>query len=143
MDHITIMKTPEVIISCLESIPKDKQMLVLPSGRTIKDVIVHLAGWQLEATDCFTSLCENGTSPWFYGKADVTEFNEKLNERYKHLTYSDAVDLLKNSYLERSTRLSKYGKIKLLEVGLGWMFEDNIRSHDIKHIEQIKKVLRG
>lgn len=141
MGYTYLMKTPEEIISYLEKIPEDKQMTVLPSGRTIRDIIVHLAGWKLEATNCYIALCEKGIKPWFFGKKDLSEFNKELDNKYKDLTYKQAVDLLKKSYEGRTFLISKYGKEKLLDAGLGWMFEDNVESHAILHIEQIKEAL--
>lgn len=133
--------TPDEVISYLENIPEDKQKLVLPSGRTIKDIVVHLAGWKLEATSCYIALCEKGTKPWFFGKKDLSEFNKELDDKYKHLSYKEAISLLKKSYEGRAHLINKYGKDNLLDAGLGWMFEDNVESHAILHIEQIKKAL--
>lgn len=135
------MKRPEEVIGYLENIPEDKQMLVLPSGRTIRDIIVHLAGWKLEATNCYIALCEEGTKPWFFGKKDLSGFNKELDEKYRDLSYKEAIDLLKKSYKGRAFIINKYGKDKLLDAGLGWMFEDNVESHAILHIDQIKKAL--
>lgn len=135
------IKTSKEIINYLESIPPEKQNLVLPSGRTIRNLVVHLAGWKLEATDCYIALCEDGTKPWFFGKKDLSEFNKKLDNKYKDLSYKEAVDLLKKSYKGRAFLINKYGKNKLLDAGLGWMFEDNVESHAILHLEQIRKAL--
>jgi hypothetical protein len=135
------MKTPDEIIGFLEKIPEEKQLTLLPSGRTVKDIIIHLAGWKLEATNCYIALCEIGTKPWFFGQKDFSDFNKSLDEKYKKLNYEEAIGLLKDSYGGREQLVKKYGKQKLLDVGLGWMFEDNVESHAILHLEQIKKAL--
>jgi hypothetical protein len=135
------MKTLDEIVYYFENIPKEKQELAVSSGRTVKDMVVHLAGWKLEATNCFVELCENGTKPWFYGQKNVSQFNEDLYYKYKNITYDEAIDLLKKSCKGRELLVEKYGKKKLQEVGLEWMFEDNVQSHANKHIEQINEAL--
>lgn len=135
------IKSPDEIIHYLEHVPQEKQNTVLLSGRTVREIVIHLAGWKLEATKCYIELCEHGTKPWFFDKKDLAEFNRDLDEKYKSLTYTEALNLLKESYKERALFIEKYGKKKLIEAGLGWMLEDDVESHATLHIEQIEKAL--
>jgi hypothetical protein len=133
--------TPEEVINYLESISEQKAEARVTSARTVRDLVIHLAAWKQEATDTYIELCEEGKKPWFWGQKDLSKFNKEIDEKYRDLSYKEAIEFLKKTYRDRDALQGKYTREKLNEAGLGWMFEDNSESHAILHLEQIQKAL--
>jgi hypothetical protein len=73
MDFIAYLKTLK---------PEDWHKKV-DDGRTVKEVVAHMVGWEKEDTKIIRSAWATKKRPWFYETEDFDDFNKKSIEYYK------------------------------------------------------------
>jgi hypothetical protein len=80
-------KARQEFITLLQKFPEDKRESVLFDQWSLKDVLVHIVGWDQCYLDGLRALQRGEKGVW---RGNVDEHNEKTVTAGKHLTYGQA-----------------------------------------------------
>jgi hypothetical protein len=111
---------------------------------TIKDVISHLVGWEKESCNALQESWTFKKEPWFLKTDDFSKFNETSVNNYKD--YSKEMIIKEWKYwqymLNKMIEEIKEKNLKKYPELFSWVFDEGENSHYLKHLNQIKKVLK-
>ena len=101
-----------------------------------KDVLSHIAGWEVEVVKQFKAFL---TNPEVNDNYDIDSFNKSAVESRKHLIWDQLVTELKNAQSDLSTFLSNLTQKEVDEEKRFIEWVDILVNHYIHHAKQLKQ----
>ena len=102
-----------------------------------KDVLSHIAGWEVEVVKQFKAFL---TNPEVNDNYDIDSFNKSAVESRKHLIWDQLVTELKNAQSDLSTFLSNLTQKEVDEEKRFIEWVDVLVKHYIHHSKQLKQL---
>lgn len=142
---INTQKLTNEFLTFLENLnPQDWNQKVTDKW-TIRDMIIHLIGWEKEATKELPISYATHKEPWFMNNNndDYAEFNAKNVQEYKDYSSKQLIEEWKKWQKALTDEINKIG-IDKLKVGYDffeWVFDEGESNHYLEHFKQIKEAL--
>ncbi len=128
------------LISYLKKLSIDQWNLKVSEEWTVKDIVSHLIGWNIEAGKELPIVWKSGKTPWFLNTDDYEEFNRKYVEVHR----TDSSDKVLRDFIESEEKFNKEIQ-KIGENNLRnqidkyyWVFDEGNDNHYLEHLNQIK-----
>ena len=133
IDFITYLKTLK---------PEDWQKKVA-DGRTIKEVIAHMVGWEKHDPGIIRTTWKTKKIPWFYQTDDYEDFNKKNIEYYKDYKPAELIKEWEKWQKKVKEEIDRIGEDKLKPRPdlFGWLFDKSEKSHYNLHYQEIRAVI--
>lgn len=131
------------LLNYLETLDNNQWNLKVTNEWTVKDVVSHLIGWNIEASKELPKVWELNTTPWFLNTDSYDDFNRKYVELHKQ----DPPERVLHEFIESEQKfnqsIQKIGENKLRGKidKYYWVFDEGEDSHYMEHLRQIKAVV--
>lgn len=141
---INTQKLTDEFLTFLENLnPQDWNQKVTDKW-TIRDMIVHLIGWEKEAVRELPISYATHQKPWFMNNNDdYVEFNAKNVQEYKDYPPKQLIEEWKKWQKVLDDEVEKIGvdKLKADYDFFEWVFDEGEGNHYLEHFKQIKEAL--
>jgi hypothetical protein len=116
---------------------------IVNNGRTIKDVVAHMIGWEKEDTKIIRINWATKETPWFYKTDDYDVFNNKNIEYYKDYTPEQLIEEFEKYQNEVQKIVDDIGEDNLRKYPklFGWLFRVDDGCHYAEHLKEIKDII--
>ncbi|AKM83519.1 hypothetical protein A2422_01460 [Candidatus Woesebacteria bacterium RIFOXYC1_FULL_31_51] len=131
------------LISYLTNLSIDQWNLKVSDEWTVKDIISHLIGWNIEASKVLPAVWKTKETPWFLNTDDYEKFNRTYVEAHRQ----DFPQKVLREFIGSEEIFSKV----IQEIGEDnlrkqidkyyWVFDEGEDSHYLEHLNQIKTVV--
>lgn len=132
-------------INFLENLKEEDWKVKVTNEWDVKDMIIHLIGWEREATKELPKAWKTHTNPWFMRNTDnFKEFNAKNVKEFKTYTPKQLLAEWKKWQQALNDEIGKIGEDKLrIEYDFfEWVFDESEGNHYLEHFNQIKEALK-
>ncbi len=115
------------------------------SGWTIKEILSHIAAWNLENIQGITDILLLGKMPWWWGLPE-DEFNESEIAKRKNLSLTEIINEWENSFDKMITKIEnltedEWENHKPIPIKDFFMYEYYGLEHEGGHAKQIEEFL--
>lgn len=119
--------------------PADWSIKVSPKW-TVKDVVAHMLGWEVEDAAVIPKTWATKEKPWFYLTEDYADFNQKAVARYRDLPPAQLVAEFERAQQRVQAEIDRIGadRLKTQPELFRWLFEEGDDSHYGHHLRRIQ-----
>jgi len=130
-------------IEFLQNLTPEQWMTKVTDKWTVKDVISHLIGWNIDASSELKNMWETGRDVWFLTRENYGEFNEKYVTLFEKLTPGEVLKKWVESEDEFNKIVGQIGEENLRKDNekYYWVFDEGEDNHYLEHLNQLKKAI--
>ncbi len=132
------------LISYLTNLSIDEWKLKVSDEWSVKDIVSHLIGWNVEASKVLPTVWKTKETPWFLNTDDYEKFNRTYVEAHRQ----DSPQKVLRDFIESEEKFNQV----IQEIGEGnlrkhidkydWVFDEGEDSHYLEHLSQIKAAVQ-
>ena len=125
------------------SLTEKERELPVDDNWTVKDVVSHLIGWNVEASRELPKSWKTGEDPWFMNTNEYEEFNQRFVDEIRNLSGKEVLQKFIESEKQFNNVIKKIGEDNLRKniKKYSWVFDEGDDNHYLEHFNQIKRVV--